>query len=380
MGRLLESVFPLTLFRKIFQETPDVEAAILAGAILLVSALIGWALERYIIRRLGRYAEEQGHPFLLFLSRSLKGILWIWIVLWGAETAKAGLPFTTGAEGPGSPNFSGVLDRLIQALFVLSLGVLASRIVAQWFYRYAARVPSGLPSTSIFVNILRAIVLTIALLMAMDAFGISIAPLLTGLGVGGLAVALALQPTLANLFAGLQVLSARQLRPGDFIELDNGQRGYVQDITWRTTTIRALTNSMIIIPNNQLANSMIINHYLPDRKVTIRIPVGVHYDSDLERVERIALEVLREMAQEVPDVDQDFEMRIRFFQFGDSSINFNAVFQVNEAMAQFSATHEFIKRLHKRFEQEGIEIPYPIRNIYMRTPVSLESEGSKTER
>jgi len=207
----------------------------------------------------------------------------------------------------------------------------------------------------------------LALLILLGALNISITPILTALGVGGLAVALALQDTLSNLFAGFYMAVAGQVRLGDYIKLNTGEEGYVTDITWRSTTIRALGNNLIIIPNSKLAQAVVTNFHLPEKRMSLSIQVGVSYDSDPERVERVLLEVACQGATEIPGLLADPAPAVRFMPgFGDSAMTFTLVCQVGEFPDQFLVQHELRKRILKRFREESIEIPFPARSVYMR--------------
>ena len=222
------------------------------------------------------------------------------------------------------------------------------------------------PNTSIFTNIVKIIVYSMGIVFIMHVLGIPIAPALTALGVGGLAMALALQDTLSNLFSGLQMLASKKLKPGDYISLDSGQEGFVEDIAWRNTTIRALGNHIIIVPNSLMSSSIVKNFILPDSENSILIPVGVSYDSDLKKVEKITIEVAKKIQMAVDGAVKNHEPVIRYNEFADSSINFNVILRSGDFTSQFLIKHEFIKALHERFNKEGIDIPFPIRTVYLK--------------
>ncbi|MFH1025219.1 MAG: mechanosensitive ion channel family protein, partial [Nitrospirota bacterium] len=224
-----------------------------------------------------------------------------------------------------------------------------------------------IPTTGLAYGILKGTIIVIGCLVTLSVLGISIAPLLTALGVGGLAVALALQDTLANLFAGIHILLEKSVRVGDFIKLETGQEGYVEDITWRTTRVRMLPNNIVVIPNKNLAQSVVTNYYLPEKRMSLLIPVGVSYSSDPERVEKILVEEAKKAVGEIPGLLGDPEPFVRFIPgFGDSSLDFTLICQVKEFVDQYLAQHELRKRIFKRFKQEGIEIPFPHRTVYLR--------------
>jgi small-conductance mechanosensitive channel len=192
--------------------------------------------------------------------------------------------------------------------------------------------------------------------------------MLTALGVGGLAVALALQDTLANLFAGVYVTMAGQIRVGDYVRLDSSGEGYVTDIGWSSTRIQMLANNVILVPNGKLAQAIVTNYYLPDRELAVLVQVGVDYSSDLAHVERVTSQVAKETLQSVPGGVVEFDPFIRYHTFADSSINFTVILRGREYVDQHLLKHEFIKRLHERYGREGITIPFPIRTIVRRDP------------
>ncbi|MQA25028.1 MAG: mechanosensitive ion channel [Micromonosporaceae bacterium] len=258
-----------------------------------------------------------------------------------------------------------VVDRALFAVIVLVVAFAAARIAAS-VVRTIALARSGVAqSATIFVNITRVVIIAIGVLVLLQTLGVSITPLLTALGVGGLAVALALQDTLSNLFAGVQVLASKKVQPGDFILLASGEDGYVVDINWRNTTIRQLAGNIVIVPNAHLADTVLTNFHQPVQELDVMVAAGVSYDSDLEHVERVAIEVARDVMATVEGGVPDYEPFVRFHTFGESSVDFNVFLQANEYSAQFLIKHEFVKRLHARFRAEGIEIPFPIRTVML---------------
>jgi len=201
----------------------------------------------------------------------------------------------------------------------------------------------------------------LGLLIVLDSLGVSITPLVASLGIGSLAVALALQPTLENLFSGVQIAIDRPFLVGHFVQLDSGEEGYVHKIGWRSTWVRMITDNVVVVPNKTMVNTKILNFYYPKQEMSTRLQVGVHYKSDLEQVERITLDVAKETLREVSGGTASFEPFMRYHTFSDFSINFTVVLRVDEFRDNYKVKHEFIKRLHRRYAQEGIIIPYPIR-------------------
>jgi small-conductance mechanosensitive channel len=225
----------------------------------------------------------------------------------------------------------------------------------------------------------------IGLLVMLDYLGVSITPLIAGLGIGGLAVALALQPTLGNFFAGTQIVSDRVVRVGDYIELDSGVRGYVVDIGWRSTRVRTPFNNLVIIPNSRLAESIITNYYGPTMELAVMVYAGVSYGSDLWHVEEVALSVTREVIKDLDEAVKTFEPWFGYDEFGESNIVFWLWLQAKDRIASFRVKSELIKRLRTRFAQEDITINYPVRTTYLQwlpenQPQSTDSKPSRYSR
>jgi len=264
-----------------------------------------------------------------------------------------------------------IKDKALWVVFILSLSLLTSRLVALLLRMYMNRYRQEMPAVSLVVQASKVLVLLVGVIIALDKIGIAITPILTALGVGGLAVALALRDTLENLFAGFHVLASGQIKVGNYIRLEGGEEGFVEDITWRNTVIRQPSDNLIIVPNSKLSSSIVINFHKPDSELAVIVPVGVSYDSDLEKVEKITIEVAKEVQKEVEGAVPDFEPFIRYTAFGDFSINFNVILRAKDVPSQHVLRHEFIKRLKRRYEEEGIKIPFPIREVYLR-PLSKE--------
>jgi small-conductance mechanosensitive channel len=276
-----------------------------------------------------------------------------------------------------SPGASRLVQRVVVALVIASVSWVGARLAAILVERKLVRSTGLFPSASLIRNAVQSSVLVVGALVLLQTIGISVTPIITALGVGGLAVALALQDTLANLFAGIRVLAAGKIRPGDFVELDSGQRGFVEDISWNQTTIRQLPNLLTVVPNARLAAAIVTNCSLPDPESAVLVPVGVSYASDLARVERVTVDVAREVMREVEGGVPGFEPFIRYNAFGDSSIAFTVILRGREFTSQYLVKHEFIKRLHARYAREGIEIPFPQRTLHFdQSAAAAAARGS----
>ena len=250
---------------------------------------------------------------------------------------------------------------------VIVAGVLfADGLISAGLRRASSKVDYLRTSAGVAQTAVRGIIILLAILIALDTVGVSITPLIASLGVGSLAVALALQPPLANFFAGVQIVADKPIEVGQYIRLDTGEEGYVTHIGWRSTTIRALPNNLIVVPNSRIMEAIITNYYRPEKEMSVLIQVGVSYGSDLEHVERVTIEVGKSVLADIEGGKRDFEPFIRYHTFGDSSINFTVILRVEEFVNNYLIKHEFMKRLHRRYKEEGIVIPFPIRTLDMK--------------
>lgn len=237
-------------------------------------------------------------------------------------------------------------------------------IIISWGMARFAKKRAQQKTVNVLKRLVNIFVYFIAILIALDLFGIEITPLIASLGIAGLAVALALQDTLANFFSGLYMIADQPVRVGDFIETE-GISGYVEEIGWRSTKIRTLPNNLVIIPNSKLANNVITNYYYPFEEMGVVIPVGVGYNENLEKVEKMTVDVARQIQKKVPGAVKKFEPFIRYNEFGDSNINFSVILRVETFVDKYLITHEFIKALKKRYDKEKIEISWPVSKVYL---------------
>ena len=221
------------------------------------------------------------------------------------------------------------------------------------------------------------VIYSIALLLALAVFDIAITPLLATLGIGGIAIALAAQPTLSNYFAGTYVISEGEIHVGDFIEIEGGPSGYVEAISWRSTKVRSFFNNLIIIPNSMMAENMITNYSRPAPAINVIVNCGVSYSSDLQQVHDIAITAARELAIESEHAVTNSEPSFGFDTFGDSNIDFWVFIQATDRVGAWYLKSDLIKLIHQRFNDAGIAINYPIRHLVVDDP--SENDGIERE-
>lgn len=264
-------------------------------------------------------------------------------------------------------NYAWYLDKAIHVTLILSFTIAVANLTGKIFRNYIQKSDLPLPTTGLAYALLKGTIYLIGLLIMLGVLGISIAPLITALGVGGLAVALALQDTLANLFAGIHILVEKSIRVGDHVRLESGLEGRVDDITWRTTRIKMMTNSMVVIPNKNLSQSVVINYSLPSKMITLIIHIGVGYEVSPETTEKILQEEADRAIAEIAGLLPDSKPIVRLVSFGESSIDFTLSCDIQEYTYQQSVQHELRKRILRRFKEEGIEIPFPHRTVYIKS-------------
>lgn len=321
----------------------------------LGTVLLGYLLRNMVFKRFLRLASKTKTDIDDIIITATRGPFIIWCLMLGIYL---------GLEVSSLP--ARWVDLGGKALFVLgsiSVMIALSHITTKLIVSRSRAIESALPVTSLTQNISRIVIFGLGLLLVLNNLGIAITPILATLGIGGLAVALALQDSLSNLFAGFHIVAARQLKIGDYIKLETGEEGYVSDITWRSTKIRMLANNVILVPNAKLTQVITTNYYLPEKEMAVLVDLGVHYKSDLDKVEKITCEVAKQVMEEVSGGIPGFEPFIRYHTFGDFSINFSVILRAKEFVDQYLIKHEFVKRLHERYNKEGIVIPYPIRAI-----------------
>ncbi len=330
------------------------------GITIGVAYGIAHLINQIMVPRIARLARRSETDLDDVLVSELKRRIPFWGLLIGGWLALGHWPL--------DPDNERLAANALFALGVASVSLAASAIVSRVVAIYGPRQTPTVPVAGLTTNIAKAVVLTIGALIILKGFNIEITPLLTALGVGGLAVALALQEPLSNLFAGLFISLAGQIRIGDYVKIESGIEGYVADMNWRSTGIRMLANNLILVPNAKLAQSLVINYSLPETEQAVLVDVGVDYASDLAKVERVTIEVAREVMRDVQGGVPEFVPFIRYHTFADSSINFSVILRGKTYVDQYLIKHEFVKRLQARYGREDIVIPFPIRTLVARPP------------
>jgi small-conductance mechanosensitive channel len=349
--------------------SPTVFYMLFFGTMVIASLAVGLVLNRIIHYWAKKLANTWGGLVFSLLESLPIPLLFLGSIYAGLEL----LALPRRVESVGS--------KLIFALTVVVVFYFPAKVLVLFLRRVGQRNPGMERVTDLSILVIRALFAILATIIVLENLGISLTAIWTTLGVGSVAVALALQETLSNLFAGLYLLADQPVSPGDYIKLDSGQEGYVLRIGWRSVTMRTQSNNAVFVPNSMMAKAVIINYSLPELQVSVSIPVHVAYGSDPSRVEKVLLEVTREAAREglaglllnpPPSVCLNPG-------FGDSSLDFVLNLNVRRFEDQVPVQSELRKRILARFAKEGITMPFPTRTLALdqATLESLQNSAPK---
>lgn len=356
-----------------------------AGPAFFVSLglITGLIVEKILLGTIRKVLGQTASTLNGHLSELVRGMIrWIF-GLWGVYAATFNMPFLP----------EGNLEMIRRIVFVMSM-LIAIRLLAQVavalvrFYLTHAKIMRALPDTSIFENLIRFAVYAFGGIMLLQTLGISVVPLITALGVGGLAISLALQDTLANLFAGIQMILARQIRVGNTIQLENGLSGKVEDIGWRTTTLKQLSGNLVILPNSKMASNIIVNYNNPHPELTLSLQIAIPLGVDLEKAEQIAMHAAQtvgdQLLAEKPGLSKkqsECKPLVRFVSYGDSWINMSVQLPFLVPMDGGLVRHELFKALHTSMLAEKVTLPFPQQVLHLdwAEGQALESRARKTE-
>ena len=206
---------------------------------------------------------------------------------------------------------SRLLSYLLFAVIIFTLTRVIARTLSGMIDFYTMRSDQNMPKTSLLNNVINFVIYAMGVLIVLQYYGISVAPILTALGVGGMAVALALQDTLANVFSGMHLILSKQLRLNDYVRLSTGEEGKVTDITWRFTTLQSVSNNVVVVPNQSISKAIITNYSMPLQDITVSVAIGVSYDSDLDKVEAVCIRTAKEILSKL-DPEVKAEPVVRF--------------------------------------------------------------------
>jgi small-conductance mechanosensitive channel len=353
----MDELFPLPQLRWLALELLPRSARGYAdvGAELTFAVLLGLVLRFAVFPLAVRASARNKWPVDDIVTAQMRdNALW-WSILGGAYAAMADMPWKARSILAG--------ERILAAVLALSVTITLMRIVSEIVGRNQS--PGG-GGTTLVKYIINSLLLMIGVSAVLSLFGVSLVPALTALGVGGLAVALAFQDTLANVFAGVNLSASRQIRVGDFINIDPKIEGFVADIGWRTTIVRTIDDLIIYIPNKRLAEAVMINYSRPDPGMWIEAFVRVALDSDPEQIEAIIDDEIRLARETVPGLSSQLPA-IRFH-VGEFALEIRSHIPIRNVAERKPLTHVMVRRLLMRLRREGLAVPVPQRVVHISGP------------
>ena len=327
---------------------PWLEPALWTALTVGGAYLLGHLINLIAAGRVARWAGATHGQWDDILVRALASRIPLWSVLAGAWLSLGYWPITE--------RWLHLASLTIYALGVLSVTMAAATVAAALVAVYGSRaLPAGTVS-GLTQNVVRLLIVTFGLLVVLNGLGVEIRPMLAALGVGGLAVALALQEPLSNLFAGLFITMSGQIRIGDFVRVDPALEGRVVDFNWRSTSLE-VGPGIAVVPNAKLAQATVTNFNLPTAETNVTVDFVVGYASDAHAVELLALGAAREVQSSAEGAVTDFEPSVRFGSFGDVGLRGTVLLRARTPLDQALVKHLFVTRLHAAFRAQGIDIP-----------------------
>ena len=346
---------------QLFDLTSDattLKTLIISAAVFIIAAVILFIVRRLFFRYLHRWAgrtNTSADDVILDAIKHPSLFLVVALALYVALDTSA-FP----------ERYVGHVLKALYVLIVLSITMAAANITSRLVQGAMEGSKAGGPVSGLSRAVIRAFIFAIGGLVLLNGLGVSITPILTALGVGGLAVALALQNTLSNLFAGIHILVEKPVRVGDYMRLSEGNEGFVSDIGWRTTRVRELTGNIIIIPNSKLAQSVLTNYSLPDTRVALIMRFALAQDTDIDWAEAIIKDEAAKASNDLSGLVRGNQPIVRLSQgLTESAIEFTVILIAEEFSIKADAEHEARKRILKRLRLEGVGLYLPTRNVRM---------------
>lgn len=325
---------------------------------ILAGFIMGFIGDKILLRRLQRRAVYAGWKANRVILDSLSGMPLLWSTLAGIYGGLVYSPFT-----PEQVQF---WLRVLLVPFILSITVFVIRLGVGFIdYSNEARGDS-VATVSLSRSLIKAIVFLTGVLVLLQSLGISITPIIAALGISGIAVSLAMEETLSNVFSGLYIIFSKQVQPGDYVRMKIDERdhikGYIIDITWRCTKIRVVPDRVIqdnqlgivTVPNSRMASDIVVMHYRTNREQEMLLDLRIAAGVDLDRLEQMTIDVATRVTRSFfPDVS-DVAPVVRFWGLSPTAIDLTLAMYGNELLDAHLLQHEVIKHLYKRYQDEGI--------------------------
>jgi small-conductance mechanosensitive channel len=340
-----------------FSDWSTIVKIIVPIAIVILSGLIGFLIEKSLIKfrknlnpdsLLGQYSG---------LIKSFEGSITIFSILGAIALI---LPLLNVP-----PTLKTLLGKILIILTLGIITILVARFAVNAIRLYSLKSEATVSLTSLFEYLTQVLIYSIGFLIIIQSIGIEITALITAFGVGSLSIGLALQNTLGNLISGVNIIISRKIRPGDYIKLKDGEEGYVMDVELKYTLIKNIYNNIIVIPNRNIIDASFKNFTLEESWMLLPIKIGINYHSDLEKVEKITLNIAQQILDNYQEDTDNFEPFLRYEKFDYYGIIFTVYLRINQYYDRFLITHEFIKKIHKTYNQENIKLAFPLSDSFL---------------
>lgn len=342
---------------------PRAFEALLSAAILLGSYVAARLVSLLFAKVFARVASRTATPFDDRLVVAWKRPLTYLLFLVGAYGAAHRLPLY--------PTVLRYVDAVLftSAVFLLSVAVMRGfSLLIEWYLAQPKAAGSSALATEfapLFSKLGKVFIALVSVTILLQHLGVNVASLVVSLGVGSLAVGLAAQDTLANMFAGFTLMLDRPFRVGDRVQLSTGETGDVETIGMRATRIRTTDETLLVVPNSVLVKERLVNLTQPTRSITTKAEVQVAYDADLAVVKSL----LVESALACRLLDESRSPVVLVKRFGDGSVELTVVFWVRDYLEQAAARSEVLEEIHRRLTGAGIAQPLPSRRIIQKAAV-----------
>ncbi|MDD1745485.1 MAG: mechanosensitive ion channel [Candidatus Methanoperedens sp.] len=330
--------------------------------LIIVASLLLAAVINQIIKILLKKAENTGTRIDDIILLAIGRPLYILVIVAGVYYAIHETPYL--AEIMNS--FDGDYRYRHFLLTLFGTWIAASfikRIIREYGYEIAARTKGEMDDRLVaFADMSGTyIIWMLGLMIALSGVGVEIGPVIAGMGIAGLALALAAQNLISNVFGGMTITLDQLYKVGDRVEF-SGVYGDIYEIKPRYTKIKTLDNMIITIPNSKVINDNIVNYAAPDTTVRVKIPVSVAYGTDPEKVDKIMLEIV----DNTPKVLKMPKPLVRFTQYAESSQNFELLVWIDHYDDRHPVLDRIFRDMFKRFKEEGIEIPFNQMDVHLK--------------
>lgn len=335
---------------------PYLRALGVIAFVFIILRAVAVIIEKFILKATAKTKTNIDDEFIKKVSKPVN----ITILLIGLRIALEEIPLSQSVDE--------IFGRIVSSVIILMVAYIIYLFVdIVLFFFLRSKIKGGSQGTresllSLVNSVLRVAWVVLAVLYILDLWGVQIGPLLAGLGIAGLAVALALQPTLGNVFSGISILLDKSVKVGDLVYLDAETKGKILHVGLRSTKIVTFDNELIIVPNSKLADSRIQNVALPEKKSRAVIPFSVAYGSDINKVKKLILAEIKKIKHAVHDP----EPAVRFVEMADSALKFKAYFHVDDYDNRFESIDEANTKIYNALNKAGIAIPFPQLDVYVR--------------